>query len=297
MKLESALTFIVNISVWYAHVYLIFQRLTGKEFFSWKYFCFIHSMIRKRMTKRQLVRISIFRFGTSLKVSSWNILSQVGRSYRSWKKRKKKVASKGTLMTNPLRCMYENSDRVANERPVKPIIKSVQRESRIFFQESADGITHRNFGQQNRPQVCATRRKLWPADDGKVRVGRTFTQRPILRRWRRRSARVNDENCIASRNAAGINIRTKGAPRVREGQLKWTCETYGRDGREDEEVSSATKKLTFLVHAPCMQAGWPRRRSFRAGKTACRPPQCVSFHRRRCGVQEGRRINALPDGG
>lgn len=102
-----------------------------------------------------------------------------------------------------------------------------------------------------RPQVCAAR--LRPADDGKVR---TFTRRPTLRRWRRRSAGVNDENCIASRNAAGISIRTKGAPRVREGQLEQaarTCETYGRDGREDEEVSRCHEEVDVsracTVHA------------------------------------------------
>lgn len=114
-----------------------------------------------------------------------------------------------------------------------------------------------------------------------------------------RSVRINDKKCIETprhETPRALAWGRKGAPRVREGQLERHGRTNGWTGRRREVSVGIAKKLTFLVHARCMQAGWPRRRSFRAGKTACRPPQCVSFHRRRCGVQEGRRINALPDG-
>lgn len=49
-----------------------------------------------------------------------------------------------------------------------------------------------------------------------------------------------------------------------------------QEGIQPTTLCTASRKVTFLV--PCTLDPF-RRRSFRAGKTACRPPLYASFHR------------------
>lgn len=60
MKLESALTFKYSKNkFWWAHIYLIFERLTDKEFSSWKYFALFIQWLENGWQKDSFSPLSV----------------------------------------------------------------------------------------------------------------------------------------------------------------------------------------------------------------------------------------------
>jgi len=173
--------------------------------------------------------------------------------------------------------VYKDSERVGGELK-KEICKTDNRiRERISRILSDCAGRHRSFikisvfiGRRDRSSTRTARRDCGP--NAKARRRPHFHSQ--AHQEERRSAGVNDENCIASRNAASISIRPKGAPCAREGQ-----QAHGRT--DVRNVRTGRRRSISRCHGEVDVSRACRPVGFAGGAFALeRPPAdrpCVCF--------------------